>query len=379
MINPGKLFNDFKSRGINFFTGVPDSLLKDFCAYITEQCDDDSHVITANEGNAVAMAAGHYLGCGRPALVYLQNSGLGNTVNPLLSLNDPDVYGLPVLLLIGWRGEPGVKDEPQHTKQGRITLDLLDAMEVPWHILDEKSVDTGPIVDRVLEQMRENSGPVAILVRKGAFEKYTSSKKIQNDYPLARAKVIKMLVRHLNNNDLVVATTGMPARELYEFRAENGDGHDCDFLTVGSMGHSASIALGLARNQPMRRVICMDGDGSVLMHMGAMAIIAQSGQENIIHVVLNNGAHDSVGGQPTCAFSIDIAGIARACGYRQVMLVSEPDAINAAFNSLLESKGPSLLEVRIRKGARADLGRPKSTPIDNRDALMEKLGVLASQ
>jgi phosphonopyruvate decarboxylase len=375
MIQPDHLFKIMAERGISFFAGVPDSLLKDFCAYVTDHVDDSDHVITANEGNAVALSAGHYLGTGRPGLVYLQNSGLGNTVNPLLSLNDPEVYGLPVLLMIGWRGEPNVKDEPQHIKQGRITPALLDAMEIPWQILESSSTDIAVIVDTAMKQMQDRSGPVALLVRKSTFAPYVLQKNAQSHYPLAREKAIQRVIEQLDHEDRVVATTGMPARELYELRIARGDGMGNDFLTVGSMGHAASIALGLARSQPARRVICLDGDGSVLMHMGSLAIVGQSQQENLIHVVLNNGAHDSVGGQPTCAFGVDLAGVARACGYREVLVAAEPQEIDQAFATLLENKGPSLLEIRISKGARADLGRPKSSPAENRDALMNQLGI----
>jgi len=375
MIQPSVFFNELSKRGVDFFAGVPDSLLKDFCAYLTDHVDDSQHVISANEGNAVALAAGHYLGTRRPALVYMQNSGLGNSVNPLLSLCDPEVYGLPVLLMIGWRGEPGVKDEPQHIKQGRISPALLDVMKIPWQIIDQGTMDIPEILDRALVQMRSMEGPAALLVHKGAFAPYKLKKNKQSHYPLVREQAIQRLTEKLGPSDLVVATTGMPSRELYEFRVSSGDGVGNDFLTVGSMGHAASIALGLARSQPERRVICLDGDGSVLMHMGSLAIIGQSRQVNLIHVVLNNGAHDSVGGQPTCAYSIDIAGIARSCGYREAMMAEYPELIDQAFLTMLSKNGPSLLEIRINKGARADLGRPKSTPAENRDAFMEGLSV----
>ena len=375
MIQPERLFAALAERGLNFFAGVPDSLLKDFCAYVTDHVDDSHHVITANEGNAVALAAGHYLGTGKPGLVYLQNSGLGNTVNPLLSLNDPEVYGLPVLLMIGWRGEPGVKDEPQHIKQGRITPALLDAMEIPWQVLDSSTQDLNTVLDTALQQMKRQSGPAVLLVRKGAFAPYTLKKNEQSHYPLVREQAIQRVIEQLGSNDRVVATTGMPARELYELRIARSEGSGNDFLTVGSMGHAASIALGLARSQPERRVICLDGDGSVLMHMGSLAIVGQSQQDNLIHVVLNNGAHDSVGGQPTCAFAIDLAGVARACGYQKVLVAAEPQEIDQAFASLLTQKGPSFLEIRVNKGARSDLGRPRSSPAENREALMSGLGV----
>lgn len=376
MIQPERLFRALAERGIGFFAGVPDSLLSDFSAYVTDHVDKSHHVITANEGNAVALAAGHYLGTGQPGFVYLQNSGLGNVVNPLLSLNDPEVYGLPVLLMIGWRGEPGVKDEPQHIKQGRITPAFLDAMEIPWQIIDANTQDLNVVLDVAIKQMRSQFGPSVLLVRKGAFAPYKLKKNEQSVvYPLVREQAIERLIAQLSSDDRVVVTTGMPARELYELRVVGGGGVGNDFLTVGSMGHTASIALGLAYSQPERRVICLDGDGSVLMHMGSLAIVGQSQQENLIHVVLNNGAHDSVGGQPTCAFAIDLAGVARACGYREVLMAAEPDKIDHAFASLLARKGPSFLEIRVNKGARADLGRPHSSPAENRDALMDGLGI----
>ena len=375
MIQSDHLFKILAERGISFYAGVPDSLLKDFCAYVTDHVDESNHTITANEGNAIALTAGHYLGTGRPGLVYLQNSGLGNTVNPLLSLNDPEVYGLPVLLLIGWRGEPNVKDEPQHIKQGRVTPALLDAMEIPWQILESSSTDIEVIVDAAIKQMEDRSGPAALLVRKGAFAPYVLQKNVQSHYPLLREEAIQRLIEHLSATDRVVATTGMPARELYELRMARGEGMGNDFLTVGSMGHASSIALGLARSQPARRVICLDGDGSVLMHMGSLAIVGQSRQENLIHVVLNNSAHDSVGGQPTCAFAVDLADVARACGYQKVLVAEELKEIDQAFAKLIGKKGPSFLEIRINKGARVDLGRPKSSPVENRDALVNGLGI----
>ena len=335
MIQSDHLFKILAERGISFYAGVPDSLLKDFCAYVTDHVDESNHTITANEGNAIALTAGHYLGTGRPGLVYLQNSGLGNTVNPLLSLNDPEVYGLPVLLLIGWRGEPNVKDEPQHIKQGRVTPALLDAMEIPWQILESSSTDIEVIVDAAIKQMEDRSGPAALLVRKGAFAPYVLQKNVQSHYPLLREQAIQRLIEHLSATDRVVATTGMPARELYELRMARGEGMGNDFLTVGSMGHASSIALGLARSQPARRVICLDGDGSVLMHMGSLAIVGQSRQENLIHVVLNNSAHDSVGGQPTCAFAVDLADVARACGYQKVLVAEELKEIDQAFAKLI--------------------------------------------
>ena len=374
MLNPGKVFSLVRNEGISFFAGVPDSLLKDFCAYVTDHTSDEDHVITANEGNAIAMAAGRFIGTGNPALVYMQNSGFGNAVNPLMSLADAEVYSLPMMLMIGWRGERGVKDEPQHVKQGRIMPALLDAMEIPWYILDAES-DATVVIAQAAAKMRETMAPVALLVRKGAFEKYKLQKDIVTHYPLQREGAIKILVDLLGKDDIIVSTTGMASRELYECREARGDGHGSDFLTVGAMGHTASIALGVAGSQPERRVICLDGDGSVLMHMGALAIAGQSRRSNFIHVVINNGAHDSVGGQPTAGFEVNFVNIALACGYRRALSVSAPAGIEQAFSDLLNEGGPMLLEVRVNKGARLDLGRPKTPPVENRDALMEYLQV----
>ena len=374
MLDCAATYSMIRDHGIRFFTGVPDSLLKSFCAYVSDHASDDDHVIAANEGNAVALALGHYLGSGEPAVVYMQNSGCGNAVNPLLSLADPDVYSIPMLLIIGWRGEPGVKDEPQHVKQGRTMTELLDAVELPWFLLPTEIGAAQSVISEAVRTMRRKMGPVAILVRKNTFEAYVPKHSSSTDYPMNREEAIKRICRQLSSTDIVVSTTGKTSRELYEYRmSELSECHD--FLTVGGMGHTASIAMGLAKTQPDRLVVCFDGDGSVIMHMGALGVIGSAGSGNILHVVINNGAHDSVGGQPTVGFDIDIPGIATACGYRSAISVSEPVALDREFLRLRRETGPVLLEVRVNKGARADLGRPASTPIQNRDALMKHIGL----
>lgn len=368
------VYEQLRRQGLKFFTGVPDSLLKDFCAYITDHVPKSDHVIAANEGNAVALAVGHYLGTAEPALVYMQNSGIGNTVNPLLSLADPDVYSIPLLLVIGWRGEPGVKDEPQHVKQGRVMTDLLDAMEIPWFVLEASTPDSGEVVAAACNAMREKMGPAAILVRAGTFDRYTLSSDESADYPMTREDAVQAIADSLGEDDIVVSTTGKTSRELFEHRKASGvQGND--FLTVGGMGHTASIAMGLARSQPARAVVCVDGDGSVIMHMGALAIIGNSAVPNLLHIVINNGSHESVGGQPTVGYDIDIPAIARACGYRQARSVSGLEDLKSEVALLRRDEGPTLLEVKVRKGSRKDLGRPTSTPIENRDALMKRLGL----
>lgn len=368
------VYEELRKQGFNFFTGVPDSLLKDFCAYITDHVPPSAHVIAANEGNAVALAVGHFLGTGEPALVYMQNSGIGNTVNPLLSLADPEVYSIPMLLVIGWRGEPGVKDEPQHVKQGRIMTDLLDAMEIPWRVLDASTKDPAALISAACESMRERMGPAALLVRAGAFERYTLRADRPIDFPMTREDAVKAIVDALDPTDVVVSTTGKTSRELFEHRKATGVPGN-DFLTVGGMGHTASIAMGLARSQPARRVVCLDGDGSAIMHMGSLAVIGNSGLTNLLHVVINNGSHESVGGQPTVGHEIDFPTIARACGYRHASSVSTLEALRESVAMLRQVEGPALLEVKVRIGSRSNLGRPTSTPLENRDALMKRLGL----
>ena len=371
MIPVEPFYQILESQGVTFHTGVPDSLLKNFCAYLTDH--SPSHVIAANEGNAVALAAGHYLASGRPGLVYMQNSGLGNAVNPLLSLSDPEVYGIPVVLLIGWRGEPGVKDEPQHKKQGRVTQALLDAMEIPNEVLDAGTANWADIVTRQVALAVQRKGPVALLVRAGAFDAYQLVKKTTSDYPQNRESAIRKVVQQLPSWTFV-ATTGFASRELFEIREQSHDGHERDFLTVGSMGHSLQIALGLVLTRPGATVCCLDGDGAVLMQMGGLAVAAQSGQK-FVHVVLNNGCHDSVGGQPTVGHSTDFVALAAALGYPNRFLATTEAELEKSLSQVENLVGPVLVEVRIRGGARSDLGRPTTTTSENKEAFMASWGV----
>ena len=269
MLDCARLYNHIEDRGIRFFVGVPDSLLKDFCAYVSDHADAKNHVIAANEGNAVALAIGHFLGSGEPAAVYMQNSGIGNAVNPLLSLADPDVYSIPLLMIIGWRGQPDTKDEPQHVKQGRTMTELLDAMEIPWFLLPQEDDAAENVVDNAIQTMRKHMGPVALLVRAGSFSQYKLRGGSQTELSMNREDAIQLILGELDEQDIVVSTTGKASREVYEYRKSCGKS-GIDFLTVGGMGHTASIAMGVARAQPARYVVCLDGDGSTIMHMGAL-------------------------------------------------------------------------------------------------------------
>ncbi len=369
MIETSEFYDALRRGGIDLFVGVPDSLLSSLCAYIDDNSTEKEHIITANEGNAVAVAAGYHLSSGRYAAVYMQNSGLGNTINPLTSLTDPEVYRIPMLLIIGWRGEPGVKDEPQHVKQGRITCGQLDLLEIPYQIVDADS-NAEEVVSKALQTLSERNAPVALVVRKDAFTPYKSKRKLATGATLSREDALRCILE-LARDALVVSTTGKTSREVFELRVARNEPQR-DFLTVGSMGHTSSIALGVALGNPARRVVCLDGDGSLLMHMGALPVIGSRRPVNLVHVLLNNAAHESVGGQPTVAGNVDFEAIARASGYVHYAKARTIDELKQAWADLGRlNEGPSLLEVMVSVGSRPDLGRPTSTPEENKQAFIE--------
>lgn len=355
--------------GADFFTGVPDSQLKALCNYLMDRYGTDPahHIIAANEGNAAALAAGYHLATGKTPVVYLQNSGLGNIVNPLASLLSDKVYAIPCLFVIGWRGEPGVHDEPQHIFQGEATLPLLDALKVPYLILDSSVSE-----EQLLAKLEEFRGrQAALVVRKGGL-KYDKTPAYANPFPMSREEAIGHILAAAGK-DFIVSTTGKASREVFELREGNGEGHGHDFLTVGSMGHSSSIALGVALQKPGRRIWCLDGDGAALMHLGAMAAIGAARPQNLVHVVLNNQAHESVGGLPTAAGTVDLPAIARACGYPEALSADSPEGLENALERVKHSQRLTFLEVKCALGARGDLGRPTTTPLENKAALMAAL------
>lgn len=369
-----KAYFDLLARSkIEFFAGVPDSLLEEFCAYATDHAGRDLDVIAANEGAAVALAAGHYLATGRLGMVYMQNSGLGNAINPLTSLVDPEIYGIPMVLLVGWRGEPGRPDEPQHVKQGRVTLPTLEALGISHEIHPETLEAAGAAVERAVAHAEGTSSPYALVVRAGTFGPYQPQQESPKAYEMRREQAVIGVAENLADDDVLVSTTGKTSRELFEHRAASGAGHARDFLTVGSMGHASQIALGIALARPGRQVFCLDGDGALIMHMGAMATIGTRGPANFKHIVINNGAHDSVGGQATAGYGIDVPAIASACGYRAARRIERRDELAPAVLWLRDAPGPALLEIMTRKGARPDLGRPTIAPGENKRAFMKNL------
>lgn len=376
MISPAEFCTVLEKFGIDFYSGVPDSLLKNLCAHIDTTYSAQQHIITANEGNAVALAMGRYMANSVPTCVYMQNSGLGNTINPLTSLADPKVYSIPMLLVIGWRGEPGVKDEPQHVKQGAITEKQLDILDIPYVVINSET-NIEKLALPLLNTMVTQSRPVAILVKKNTFSEINSTRPDKQAHnskkQLPREQALSVLLDIFSEDDVVVSTTGKTSREVFELRKSRGQSAS-DFLTVGGMGHTSSIAMGVALGAPNKRVIAIDGDGSMLMHMGALPIIGCHNICNLVHIVLNNECHESVGGQPTVAGKIKIADIALASGYTKYFSASTTTEITSQWSTLSEQTGPILLEIKIAKGARKDLGRPTSSPIENKKAFMQHLG-----
>ena len=373
MIRPQYFYDTLKSYGIDFYTGVPDSLLKSLCAYLTQNSESTKNIIAANEGGAIGLAAGHYLATKEIPVVYMQNSGIGNAVNPLLSLADEDVYRIPILLIVGWRGEPNIHDEPQHVKQGKITIPLFDTMGIKNEILATEEQDINAQIKRAVDYMQEKQTSYALIVKKGTFEKYKLSEKTEKYLELEREKAVQLVASALDNNSVVISTTGKISRELFEYREMKGENHEHDFLTVGSMGHSSQIAVGIALAQKDRKVYCFDGDGAVIMHMGSLGIVGNLAPENFYHILFNNGAHDTVGGQPTIGFNINFIQIAHHLGYKSVISVDNENALQSILHSLDTYEAPVFLEIKVRKGSRDDLGRPTTTPIQNKQSLMDFL------
>ena len=370
------LFIDLLNKNnINFFTGVPDSLLKPLCDYLTKTYGIDSghHLIAHNEGGCVAFASGYHLATGKVPCVYMQNSGIGNMTNPVVSLTHPKVYAIPILYVIGWRGEPGVKDEPQHVFQGEIMLRQLESMEIETFVVDKHTTEQ-ELYEKLnhYKMLFELGKSAAFIVRKGAFIA-DYSKEYKNRYILNRETVIKIITEY-SCDDMIVSTTGKISRELYEIRANSGGNHSRDFLTVGSMGHSAMIALGIAVNKKKSRVWCIDGDGALLMHMGALSVVGNIKPENFIHVILNNESHETVGGMPTVISTTDVCAMAIALGYKTAYSVDNETELTKVLEKVKTDNGPALIEVKVALGARADLGRPILKAVDNKSNFMKFLG-----
>ena len=376
MLDLKKLHQIFDTLGIRFYTGVPDSLLNDFCLYLSENIPDERHVIAANEGNAIAIAAGYHLATGSVPLVYMQNSGIGNSLNPLISLTNIQTYAIPLILLIGWRGSPGVKDWAHHKEQGRNTTRFLESLNITYQVLENFEEETYDSVKWAIENAKEQSSPVALLVKKGVLAKDEKRDFMSEEskYKISREKAIECIINNVPCDSIFIATTGRATREIYEVRKKRDESHALDFLNVGAMGHASSIALGLSMGKRDRLIVCLDGDASAIMHLGALAIIGTSGRSNILHIILNNGSHESVGGQPSVGHKINFTKIAESVGYKTIGCeVDSTEDLKTAVGALSNSSVPAFIDIRIRKGIRHDVPPLDLSLIKIKDQLMDSI------
>ncbi|MCL2226733.1 MAG: phosphonopyruvate decarboxylase [Oscillospiraceae bacterium] len=372
-MNTQRFVTALTELGADFYTGVPDSLLSSFCDYIYQEFGvSKKHIVAANEGSAVGLAAGHYLATSKPAVVYMQNSGLGNAVNPICSLLHRKVYAIPAIFVIGWRGEPGVKDEPQHLFQGEITLQLLDCLEIPYAVIS-KGTDLAQQYISKFKGCIENGQSVAFVIRKDAL-KSDSKAKYPSSAEMSREQVLNLIIDNSNESDIFVCTTGKLSREIFEIREQRKAGHERDFLTVGSMGHSISIAHGMALSKPEIRIFCLDGDGAAIMHLGSLAVAGTDAPENLVHIVINNGAHETVGGMPVVSTHLNLSEVAAALKYRHSFRAADQSSLSELLGAVKGLGGPIFIEVMCSLASRGDLGRPTTTPIQNKNDFMKFVG-----
>ncbi len=368
MINPKEFYNCLVNNNFDFFAGVPDSLLKELCACIKDLSNKDKNIITANEGNAVALACGYNISTSKYGVVYMQNSGLGNAINPLLSLADEKVYEIPMLLIIGYRGEPNVKDEPQHIKQGELTLPILDTLKIRYFIIDENYEMQ---IKNCYDYIRKYNKTIALVVKKDTFSRYEKKINNENDNNITREEALETIIKNINNNEFIVSTTGKTSREIFEIRERNNMLHANDFLTVGSMGHTSSLALGISLFTN-KNIYCIDGDGALIMHMGGLAVAIQNAKNNFKYILINNGCHESVGRQPTISYEINIEHILRSFGFKEVITINnKKDLINRIKD--IKVRGKMALIVNTNDKSRSDLGRPTMMPKENKEIFQDKL------
>jgi phosphonopyruvate decarboxylase len=368
MISPERFYHHLAAQGVDFFTGVPDSLMKPLLQYFHEHIDASKHIIAANEGLAVALAAGYHFSTGKLPLVYMQNSGLGNAVNPLTSLADKEMYAVPMLLLIGWRGQPGHKDEPQHKKMGRITQQMLDTLEIPAFILPDDETHHFDIVAKAVATATSTSQPVALLVSRGLFEDHTVDKP-SSSFALSREYVLNKLFDYFTGDETVVCTTGETGREFYALNRQRDIVIQKELLSVGAMGLAGHIALGIDLQQN-GRVVMLDGDGALLMHMGALPVMGQLASASLVHIVFNNGCHASVGGQPTVGLAVDFCAMAKACGYENTYCIQDEAALINWLQQSYRQNKKQFVEIKINASTSAHLGRPGGTPLAWKEAFM---------
>lgn len=374
MISCQDFFNILKENGFTFFTGIPDSTFKNFMKFIV---DNDGkclqNLVACNECESIALSAGYYLATNKIGIAYMQNSGLGKAINPLTSLCDQDTYSIPVLLLIGWRGEPGKNDAPQHKKMGRIMLSLLETLEIPYSILE-------PDLDYIKNEMKKakkyfnnRKEPYAFIIRRNFFEDYDIKTLQKNNYELNREEAIELIMDNLDENDIVISTTGLISREVYEYRENREKDHFKSFYNIGSMGCASSIGLSIALQRPNKRILIFDGDGAAIMQMGVFTTIGKNFPDNLVHIIFDNHAHETTGNQPSNSTAVNFHQVALASNYNYGTIVTTKSQLLDVINEIKHKKGPQMIVVRVKMGFRLDLKRPEKEPTNYKEYLMKYL------
>ncbi len=368
MISCKLFYNILKKVNFNFFTGIPDSTFKNWISFLVDHNGKDlQNIIASNECEAIALCAGYHLATNKIGIVYMQNSGLGKAINPLTSLCDKDVYSIPILLFLGWRGEPGKNDAQQHKKMGRIMLPLLDTLEIPYSILEPNVKQIEKTLKNALNYLEKNNSPYAIVLRKNFFDNYELKRNIVNNYELTREEALNLIMKNIKDDDIVISTTGFTSRELFEYREANKKDHYKSFYNIGSMGCASSIGLSIAIQRPERKIFVFDGDGAAIMQLGVFTTVGNYSPSNFIHIIFDNHAHESTGGQPTNSHSINFLQTAIACNYKSGIIVKSREELINALNGVKKQKGPFILVIKIKKRHRTDLGRLNKTLIEYKE------------
>jgi phosphonopyruvate decarboxylase len=358
MIDTKKLLIFLEKNNLNFFSGVPDSVLKNFTNLLINK---SSHVLATNEGSAVSIGIGYHLSFNKLPCIYMQNSGLANAINPLISIAHKGVYSIPMMMLIGWRGSPGIKDEPQHLIKGKITKNLLKLLGIKYEIIEsEKDFNK---IKKLINFSKKKKVPVACLFKKGVLKKVNYHKKFSErstiKNKILRSEVIREILKSIQNNTKIISTTGYTSRELYQIRKNEGYHKGKDFYMIGGMGHSSSVALGAAFKKN-KKILCLDGDGSMLMHLGSLHTVGLMNKNNFKHILLNNQSHESVGGQEISFKRVKMEKLIKGLGYSKYIQLKDKKDLKNKIQSVLKYKGSIFLEVLIEKGAIKNLGRPKN-------------------
>jgi phosphonopyruvate decarboxylase len=372
MLSPEKLVRWLAENGVTFATGIPDSVLGGLCWELMKETSGINHVIACNEAAAVATAIGWHIGTNSIPLVYLQNSGLGSAVNPLASLAAGEVFHVPVLLLIGWRGKPGRLDEPQHRLMGSATVPILNCLGIPVDELPPDEEIAHDAITKIFGEIRVTGESRALVVEMGTIGPSESIPWSRYHAGLwTGAEALRHLCRRMPKDDLCVSTVGLVSRLLAAYRSGHRQEPANDLLAVGGLGLVSQLALGLALATPTRRIWCFDGDGSLLMHLGALTSVGASKPKNFVHVLFNNGIHESVGGLPSANQDTAFLQISRACGYKWDASAANAADLDILDHWLQDRDGPYFLELRVSRNVDLEVGRPRTSPRANKDMVMK--------